>query len=186
MQALVVVDAQNEFSADGLRAVPNHAEALACIQARVEEARRNGSPIAWVRHYNKPNESRAFVPGSWGAELSGGLEPYPVFAAKGYLKKTSTEHLQERVWRNGCVTSAPPVCCSLAFIPICAFRRPRVKPWSVVSMWSWIQTGREHAIWITRYSVARARTKYAAVRYFTLPTGRDHRAKKRHGTKDPC
>ena len=46
MQALVIVDAQNEFSAEGLRAVPNHAEALACIQARVEEARRNGLPIA--------------------------------------------------------------------------------------------------------------------------------------------
>ena len=76
MQALIIVDAQNEFSAEGLRAVPNHAEALACIQARVEEARRNGLPIAWVRHFNKPNESRAFVPGSWGAELSGGLEPY--------------------------------------------------------------------------------------------------------------
>ena len=87
MQALVIVDAQNEFSAEGLRAVPNHAEALACIQARVEEARRNGFPIAWVRHYNKPNESRAFVPGSWGAELSGGLEPYPGLRSERLFEK---------------------------------------------------------------------------------------------------
>jgi nicotinamidase-related amidase len=77
MQALVVVDAQNEFSAEGLRAVPNHAEALECIRDRVAQARRNGRPIAWVRHYNKPDESLAFVPGTWGAELSSGLGPDP-------------------------------------------------------------------------------------------------------------
>lgn len=75
MQALVVVDAQNEFSADGLRAVPNHAEAIEYIRHRVREAREHGRPVAWVRHYNKPNESRAFVPGTWGAELSSGLGP---------------------------------------------------------------------------------------------------------------
>jgi nicotinamidase-related amidase len=75
MQALVVVDAQNEFSAEGLRAVPNHAEALECIRDRVAQARRNGRPIAWVLHYNKPDESLAFVPGTWGAELSRGLGP---------------------------------------------------------------------------------------------------------------
>ena len=77
MQVLVVVDAQNEFSPTGLRAVPNHAEALECIRDRVAEARREGRPIAWVRHYNKPDESRAFVPGTWGAELSSGLGPHP-------------------------------------------------------------------------------------------------------------
>ena len=76
MQVLIVVDAQNEFSAAGLRAVPNHVEALECIRDRVAEARRECRPIAWVRHYNKPDESRAFVPGTWGAELSSGLEPY--------------------------------------------------------------------------------------------------------------
>ncbi len=75
MQALIVVDAQNEFSAEGQRAVPDHAKALRRIQARVEEARQEQRPIAWVRHYNKPHESRAFVPGSWGSELSPGLGP---------------------------------------------------------------------------------------------------------------
>jgi nicotinamidase-related amidase len=77
MQVLVVVDAQNEFSPAGLRPVPNHADALDCIRDRVAEARREGRPIAWVRHYNKPDESRAFVPGTWGAELSSGLGPHP-------------------------------------------------------------------------------------------------------------
>lgn len=77
MQALVVVDAQNEFSAEGLRPVPNHTEALEYIRARVADARKSGLPIAWVRHYNKPSESRAFVPGTWGAEFSGGLGPDP-------------------------------------------------------------------------------------------------------------
>jgi nicotinamidase-related amidase len=75
MHALVVVDAQNEFSADGLRAVPNHAEAMECIRDRLAQTRHDGRPIAWIRHYNKPNESRAFVPGTWGAELSNGFGP---------------------------------------------------------------------------------------------------------------
>lgn len=75
MQTLIVVDAQNEFSAAGKRPVPNHAEALEAILRRVEDTRREGRPIAWVRHYNKPDESPAFVPGTWGAEFSPGLGP---------------------------------------------------------------------------------------------------------------
>lgn len=75
MQALIVVDAQNEFSPKGLRPVPNHADALVAIRRRVAAARAAGAPIAWVRHHNRPHESRAFVPGSWGAELSPELDP---------------------------------------------------------------------------------------------------------------
>jgi nicotinamidase-related amidase len=75
MQALLVVDVQNEFSESGLRPVPNHASALAAIRGHVAEARRGRRPIAWVKHYNKPNESRAFVPGTWGSELSPGMGP---------------------------------------------------------------------------------------------------------------
>ncbi len=75
MEALVVVDAQNEFSAGGRRPVPNHAAALAAIRRLVDGARRDGRPIAWVRHHNRPDESPAFVPGSWGAEFSPGLGP---------------------------------------------------------------------------------------------------------------
>ncbi len=75
MQALIVIDAQNEFSAKGQRAVPNHDTALERIRAHVERARRAGEPIAWVQHFNRPTESAAFVPGSWGAELSPELKP---------------------------------------------------------------------------------------------------------------
>jgi nicotinamidase-related amidase len=77
MQALLVVDAQNEFSTHGLRPVPNHAAVLAHIRQRVEIARQRRQPIGWIQHHNKPNESRAFVPGSWGAQLSPGLGPEP-------------------------------------------------------------------------------------------------------------
>jgi nicotinamidase-related amidase len=73
MQALLVIDAQNEFSPRGLRPVPTHADALARIQAHVADARAARRPIAWVQHHNRPNESPAFVPGSWGAEFSPGL-----------------------------------------------------------------------------------------------------------------
>jgi len=87
MRALIVVDVQNEFSRTGLRPVPNHAEALEQIRFRVEEARQLGQPIAWVIHYNKPHESRAFVPGSWGAELSPGLGPQLGFGHEAHFEK---------------------------------------------------------------------------------------------------
>jgi nicotinamidase-related amidase len=87
MQVLLVVDAQNEFSTEGLRPVPNHPEALKRIHARVEQARREGRPIGWVRHHNRPNESAAFVPGSWGADLSPGLGPRPGFGAERLFEK---------------------------------------------------------------------------------------------------
>ena len=76
MHALIIVDAQNEFSPGGLRPVPNHATALAAIQRWVARARVEGWAIAWIQHHNRPDESRAFVPGSWGAELSPELEPH--------------------------------------------------------------------------------------------------------------
>jgi nicotinamidase-related amidase len=75
MRALLVVDAQNEFSAEGLRSVPNHAAVLDTILNHVRRTRAEYRPIAWVQHHNKPHESKAFVPGSWGAELSPGLGP---------------------------------------------------------------------------------------------------------------
>ena len=75
MQALLVVDAQNEFSPNGLRPVPNHPDAIRAILGHVADARLHGRPIAWVQHFNRPTESRAFVPGSWGAELTAGLGP---------------------------------------------------------------------------------------------------------------
>jgi nicotinamidase-related amidase len=75
MHALLVVDAQNEFSPRGQRAVSNHANALGAIREWVGMARERNWPIAWVQHFNRPNESLAFVPGTWGAELSDGFGP---------------------------------------------------------------------------------------------------------------
>lgn len=75
MHALIVIDAQNEFSAQGKRPVPNHSDALEVIKQRAEEARRENRPIAWVRHHNRTDESAAFVPNTWGTEFSSGLGP---------------------------------------------------------------------------------------------------------------
>lgn len=75
MRALLVIDAQNEFSDKGSRSVPAHSEILVRIRWHVQRARETREPIAWVQHHNKQHESPAFVPGSWGAELSPGLGP---------------------------------------------------------------------------------------------------------------
>jgi nicotinamidase-related amidase len=87
MRALIVVDVQNEFSAPGLRAVPNHGPALDRIHAHVEHARQERWAIAWVRHYNKPHESSAFVPGTWGAEFSPGIGPEAGFGPECIFEK---------------------------------------------------------------------------------------------------
>src|SRR5579859_971637 len=87
IEALLVVDAQNEFSAGGKRAVPNHPAALAAIQRQVDRARRERRPIAWVRHYNKPHEAPAFLPGAWGAEFSPGLGPKTGFGPETVFEK---------------------------------------------------------------------------------------------------
>jgi nicotinamidase-related amidase len=75
MQVLIVIDAQNEFSANGKRPVPDHHIVIEAIRQQVENARKKTLPIAWVRHFNKPDESPAFVPGTWGAEFVEGLGP---------------------------------------------------------------------------------------------------------------
>jgi nicotinamidase-related amidase len=77
MQALIVIDAQNEFSPRGKRPVPNHSDIIRAIGEKVERARGNNCPIAWVKHFNKPTESAAFVPGTWGAEFVEGFGPKP-------------------------------------------------------------------------------------------------------------
>jgi nicotinamidase-related amidase len=87
MQALLVVDAQNEFSPDGQRPVPNHAAALDRIHAHVQHARNERRPIAFIMHHNRPDESPAFVPGSWGAQLSPGLGPRTEFGPEALFEK---------------------------------------------------------------------------------------------------
>ena len=75
MKALLVVDAQNEFAPEGQRTVDRHDIAVARILDWVREFRSEALPIAWVLHHNKPHESKAFVPGTWGAKLSAGMGP---------------------------------------------------------------------------------------------------------------
>lgn len=87
MQALLVVDAQNEFSAQGLRRVPNFTQAIKRILFHVQQARSERTPIAWIRHYNKPHESRAFVPGTWGSEFALGLRPESAYGSEQVFEK---------------------------------------------------------------------------------------------------
>lgn len=75
MKALIVIDVQNEFSAKGQRAVAGHAQYINNIRDRVKEARSKSIPIAWVKHYNLPNEPAAFIPGEWGSEFTEGMGP---------------------------------------------------------------------------------------------------------------
>ena len=92
MEALVVIDAQNDFSPAGAMAVEGHAAALEQLAGRVAVAREAGRPVAWIVHNNGPDAAR-FRPGSWGAELSPGLEPTegePVFVKTVFGALTGT------------------------------------------------------------------------------------------------
>ena len=75
MNALIIIDAQNEFSPKGQRPVPGHKTVIDMIRDKVDQARKEGLLIAWVQHFNRPDESPAFVPGTWGADLVEGFGP---------------------------------------------------------------------------------------------------------------
>lgn len=123
MQTLVIIDAQNEFAENGQRPVPMIREAVEMIKKRVEQARKAGTPIAWVRHFNRPDESPAFMPGTWGAEFLPGLEPdlssglekqffKDVFGAftgtaiEAWLKEIGSEEiLMTGFYTHGCVST---------------------------------------------------------------------------------
>lgn len=75
MKAIIIVDAQNEFSEKGKRPVPDFLDAVNAISKQVEIARIENTPIAWVRHFNQPHESPAYIPGTWGSEFYTGLGP---------------------------------------------------------------------------------------------------------------
>src|SRR5512132_543572 len=87
MEALIVVDVQNEFSPRGRRPVPNYSDALQRVIQLALEARAENRPIAWIQHHNRPEESPAFIPGSWGAELSVGLGPKHGFGPEKLFQK---------------------------------------------------------------------------------------------------
>ena len=87
MEALIVVDVQNEFSPRGRRPVPNYSDALQRVIELAVEARAENRPIAWIQHHNRPEESPAFMPGSWGAELAVGLGPKDGFGPEKLFQK---------------------------------------------------------------------------------------------------
>ena len=107
MEALVVVDVQNEFGQGGKRTVSSHAEALRVIVQRIDEARDEARPIAFVRHHNTEPESDAFVPGSWGADFSPGIGPRAgrkdeAEFVKDVVGAFSTTKLEEWLRARGC------------------------------------------------------------------------------------
>jgi nicotinamidase-related amidase len=74
MEALVVIDAQNDFSPDGAYPATGYSEAVEVIRRAVEDAHSAGRPVVWIRHENAERNSR-FEPGSWGADLDPSLAP---------------------------------------------------------------------------------------------------------------
>lgn len=74
MEALVVIDAQNDFSPQGALPVAGHAAAVVAIGEAVSRARSSGHPVFWIRHEN-PEPNGRFQHGTWGAELDPSLLP---------------------------------------------------------------------------------------------------------------
>jgi nicotinamidase-related amidase len=74
VEALVVIDAQNDFSPEGAYPASGYTEAVEVIRRAVDDAHAAGRPVIWIRHEN-PHRNGRFEPGSWGAELDPGLAP---------------------------------------------------------------------------------------------------------------
>lgn len=98
MEALIVIDAQNEFSEAGKRPVADFAQVITVIRQHVSRFRAEGKPIAWVRHFNKPGESPAFVPGTWGAEFHPGFGPAAAPAAGPASESAAEAEFQKNVY----------------------------------------------------------------------------------------
>jgi isochorismate hydrolase len=169
MNALIVVDAQNEFSPEGKRPVPDHGEALSQILAQVESARKQNWPIAWVRHYNKPKESKALIPGEWGSELSAGccpdssLENEQLFEKDVYGAFTKTE-LETWLRARGVDTVLiagfyPHMCLSTSV------REALVRGFT---FWS-THVRLEHATWFMPRWEGNLQMRSAVPRFFSLP-----------------
>jgi nicotinamidase-related amidase len=96
MEALIVIDAQNEFSEAGKRPVPDFTQVITVIQQHVSRFRAEGKPIAWVRHFNKPGESPAFVPDTWGAGFHPGSASD--LAAGSAFARSAEQEFQKNVY----------------------------------------------------------------------------------------
>jgi nicotinamidase-related amidase len=72
MEALIVIDPQNEFSPQGAYPASGYERAIDEIKRAVTRARTDDEPIFWIRHENTDRNGR-FEPGSWGADLDPSL-----------------------------------------------------------------------------------------------------------------
>jgi len=102
MQALIVVDVQNEFSANGLRPVPNHADALEHIHFRIQQARqlRQPSPGSSI---TTSRQNPARCSGDLGRAPSPGLGPELGFGPEKRFEKDVYGAFTGQAWRSGCV-----------------------------------------------------------------------------------
>jgi len=75
MRALVVIDIQNEYAADGMYALPRFQEAAAGAARAISAARAAGVPVLHIRHEIVRSDEWGFVPGSAGAAIHESVAP---------------------------------------------------------------------------------------------------------------
>ena len=75
MRALVIIDIQNEYSAEGKWALPRFEQAAASAADAIAAARGAGVPVVHVRHEITSTDEYGFVPGSSGAQIHSAVAP---------------------------------------------------------------------------------------------------------------
>ena len=73
MEALIVIDPQNDFSPRGAYPASGYEGALEGIKRAVARARAADEPVFWIRHENAEGKGR-FEPRTWGGEFEPSLD----------------------------------------------------------------------------------------------------------------
>lgn len=75
-EALIIIDVQNDYFPGGACELYKAYEAEKRIIALIDESRKTGREIVYIKHINPPDDT-FFIEGTWGCEISERIKPLP-------------------------------------------------------------------------------------------------------------
>ncbi|MDE7294079.1 MAG: cysteine hydrolase [Oscillospiraceae bacterium] len=100
-EALIIIDVQNDYFPGGTCELYKAYEAEKCIIALIDESRKKGREIVYIKHINPPDDT-FFIEGTWGCEISERIKPMPgdkvivKFFPNSFLGTELNQYLKEK------------------------------------------------------------------------------------------
>ena len=103
MQALVIVDIQNDYFPGGAMELEGADAAAAKAAAALAQFRKNGLPVIHVRHLSVRPGATFFLPGTRGAEIHASVQPAPgeTVVEKNFPNSFRNTNLKEVLEKQG-------------------------------------------------------------------------------------